>query len=289
MGTPYYMSPEQISGSKGVDFRSDLWALGVIACECLTGRRPFEAETIGGLALKICAEAAPRPSALGSVPPAFDAWFERATARDANQRFQSARELADSLRAVCSGAMALDGATVLATAGNPSVPTPHFGHTETALSRSADHANPFRTRAKAPIVVGALAVVALGAVGLWLRSARPESAESAARSASVVPPAAPPVLPPPKSPAEVEGAARTAARPAPTVDVAPAVAAPAPAAPVDAPALGAAPGPRPQLAPRQRRASGAPARPAASGKPSAPVAAGKPEAPPPSDVLDERR
>jgi len=52
MGTAYYMSPEQISGEK-VDFRTDLWAFGVMACECLTGRLPFEANTIGGITLKI--------------------------------------------------------------------------------------------------------------------------------------------------------------------------------------------------------------------------------------------
>jgi serine/threonine protein kinase len=101
MGTPYYMSPEQISGSKAVDYRADLWALGVIACECLTGRRPFEADSIGGLALKICAEPMPRPSALGPVPRDFDAWFERAASRDPAGRFQSAREAADELRRSC--------------------------------------------------------------------------------------------------------------------------------------------------------------------------------------------
>src|SRR6185503_11783841 len=82
MGTPYYMSPEQISGSKAVDSRADLWALGVIACECLTGRRPFEADSVGGLALKICTEPLPRPSALAPTPAGFDAWFERAASRD---------------------------------------------------------------------------------------------------------------------------------------------------------------------------------------------------------------
>ena len=101
MGTPYYMSPEQISGSKAVDYRADLWALGVIACECLTGRRPFEADSIGGLALKICAEPMPRPSAIGPVPRDFDAWFERAASRDPAGRFQSAREAADELRRSC--------------------------------------------------------------------------------------------------------------------------------------------------------------------------------------------
>jgi serine/threonine-protein kinase len=48
MGTPYYMSPEQATG-KPVDHRSDIWSFAVIAFECLVGKRPFEAETWGGL------------------------------------------------------------------------------------------------------------------------------------------------------------------------------------------------------------------------------------------------
>src|SRR3954470_13471312 len=72
MGTAYYMSPEQISGTKNVDFRTDLWAMGVMACECLTGRRPFEAETIGGITLKICIEPIPLPSSFAAVPAGFD-------------------------------------------------------------------------------------------------------------------------------------------------------------------------------------------------------------------------
>ena len=53
MGTPYYMSPEHFAGAKGVDHRSDLWSLGVVAFESLTGVRPFDAETFGGLAIAV--------------------------------------------------------------------------------------------------------------------------------------------------------------------------------------------------------------------------------------------
>jgi hypothetical protein len=102
LGTPYYMSPEQFRGSQEIDQRSDLWSLSVIACECLTGRRPFEAKDFGELALLLLGGAErPLPSALGPVPPAFDAWFLRATHADLSQRFQSARELGQSLAAVC--------------------------------------------------------------------------------------------------------------------------------------------------------------------------------------------
>lgn len=101
LGTPYYMSPEQVGGSRDVDFRSDLWALGIIAFECLTGIRPFVSDTLGGLVLAICTQELPTPSQMAVVPAGFDAWFARAAARHPNQRFQSAKELAQAFRVVC--------------------------------------------------------------------------------------------------------------------------------------------------------------------------------------------
>ncbi len=103
LGTPTYMSPEQLLGSRDVDQRSDLWSLGVIAAECLTGKLPFEAEHLAGLALAICQGRSLLPSTLGAVPPGFDAWFQRATAQSAELRFESALELAEALREVCGG------------------------------------------------------------------------------------------------------------------------------------------------------------------------------------------
>jgi len=97
IGTPFYMSPEQIRGGKKVDHRSDLWSLSIIAYECLTGRRPFESSSLGDLVMAICQEPIPPPSSHGPVPPGFDAWFERAAARDKDERFQSAQDWADAL------------------------------------------------------------------------------------------------------------------------------------------------------------------------------------------------
>ena len=103
LGTPYYMSPEQAQGNKTVDHRSDLWSLGVIAFECLTGKRPFYSDGLGDLVLQICIRDIPVPSESSSVPVGFDAWFARAVARDPEARFQSARELTDALREVLGG------------------------------------------------------------------------------------------------------------------------------------------------------------------------------------------
>jgi eukaryotic-like serine/threonine-protein kinase len=98
LGTPYYMSPEQAQGNKAIDYRSDLWALGVIAFECLTGRRPFASDGLGDLVLQICIRDIPLPSSVAPVPIGFDPWFAKAMQREPDDRFQSAKELTDALR-----------------------------------------------------------------------------------------------------------------------------------------------------------------------------------------------
>ncbi len=98
LGTPYYMSPEQAQGTKTVDFRSDLWSMAVIAFQCVTGRLPFESEALGDLLMKIMVSELPVPSRVApDVPPSFDAWWARASARDPAARFQSSKEFIDAL------------------------------------------------------------------------------------------------------------------------------------------------------------------------------------------------
>lgn len=103
LGTPHYMSPEQARGNRTVDFRCDLWALGVIAYECLTGHLPFQSNALGDLVLKICTTEAPPPSSLCRVPAQFDAWFARANQKEPDDRFQSALEMNAALQAALRG------------------------------------------------------------------------------------------------------------------------------------------------------------------------------------------
>ncbi|MGZ5969343.1 MAG: serine/threonine protein kinase, partial [Polyangiales bacterium] len=130
MGTPYYMSPEQMVGAKHVDHRSDLWSLGVVAYFCITGSRPFTGDTYGALAIAIHSGPMPAPSALNPMlSPAVDAWFFKACARDPNQRFSSARELAEAFAAATGSAMgtgafaAQTGSGFVATGAAPAAPT----------------------------------------------------------------------------------------------------------------------------------------------------------------------
>lgn len=98
-GTPAYMSPEQVRGQGAVDHRADLWALGCITYECLTGKTVWKTEQ--GVAMTFAQIASsPLPNPLETrpdLPQTFVGWFEKALSRNIEQRFQSAKELAEAL------------------------------------------------------------------------------------------------------------------------------------------------------------------------------------------------
>lgn len=136
IGSPFYMSPEQILGSKSLDHRSDLWSVGVVAYEALTGLKPFDAETMGGLAIKIHSEPLPLPSTkLPGLSPAVDAWFHRACARAVTDRFGSAKEMAESLAAALGGEM--PRSVDLPRSSTGSNPGPRVGEHEATLVAGA--------------------------------------------------------------------------------------------------------------------------------------------------------
>ncbi|MBX3182319.1 MAG: protein kinase [Polyangiaceae bacterium] len=98
-GTPAYMAPEQAKGQGEVDHRCDLWALGCIVYECLTGRTVWNSDQgVAMILAQIAGAPIPRPSRLRpDLPGGFDDWFLKALERDANRRFQSAKEFAIAL------------------------------------------------------------------------------------------------------------------------------------------------------------------------------------------------
>ncbi len=98
LGSPAYMSPEQIRSAKGTDARSDIWAIGVILYEVLTGLSPFAGETMGDILAKIVSEP-PRPlnELRRDVPPALAALIGRCLERNVAHRVQSVGELAVGL------------------------------------------------------------------------------------------------------------------------------------------------------------------------------------------------
>jgi serine/threonine-protein kinase len=121
LGTPFYLSPEQAQGTKTVDYRSDLWSLAVVAFRCVTGVLPFTSDAFGDLLLKIIVNPLPIPSQVApGVPPAFDAWWAHAASRDPAGRFQSAKELAESLAVALGVGTPMSGVTPY----GPSQPQP---------------------------------------------------------------------------------------------------------------------------------------------------------------------
>jgi hypothetical protein len=104
VGTASYMSPEQVRGV-GVDGRSDIFSLGVVLHEMLTGRRPWSGETAAETMTAILREDPPELSAAGLVvPPGLDRIVRRCLDKDPAARFHSAHDLAFSLETVWAGA-----------------------------------------------------------------------------------------------------------------------------------------------------------------------------------------
>jgi serine/threonine-protein kinase len=104
IGSPNYMSPEQIVDSKAVDWRTDIWALGVIAFQCLTGREPFPGVEIGAILVGVCSSPLPIPSQIApDLGPHVDQFFQTALARPPEQRFQTVLDFARALHALAGG------------------------------------------------------------------------------------------------------------------------------------------------------------------------------------------
>ncbi len=125
MGTPYYMSPEQARGQQ-IDQRSDLYSIGVVAYQAVTGRVPFHAETFNELIFKIALEA---PEPIENVVPGFDAGFaaiiKKAMTREPQHRFSTAQEFMHAIDAWRAGAPMPQG---YAPQPMPSHPGQHAGH-----------------------------------------------------------------------------------------------------------------------------------------------------------------
>ena len=100
IGTPNFMSPEQITG-KGIDGRSDLFSLGVVLFTLLTGQRPFGGDTMHEVTLRIVQEPSPIPSTVGAeIPAAFNPIVLKCLEKNPEKRFQTGKELAKVLAAL---------------------------------------------------------------------------------------------------------------------------------------------------------------------------------------------
>jgi eukaryotic-like serine/threonine-protein kinase len=196
LGTPYYMSPEQVESAASADYRTDIWALGVIAYQCIVGQRPFDGETLGGLFLAICSKEFPVPSRRGHVPVGFDVWFSRCCARNPNERFASAREAAAELRRIATD----DKATSANFNPDSAQPAQSFGNT-TGQGAAVGYSTPPKSGSRLAFI----ALIAAGvAIGLLLgynavrdgSDSTPAATRAAADAAAATRPPTEPAPPP---------------------------------------------------------------------------------------------
>lgn len=264
MGTPYYMSPEQAKGAKGMDQRADLYSVGVILYECATGQVPFNADTFNELLFKIVLEEPPPlESLVPDINPGFAEIIRRAMAREPAHRFQTAKEFQAAIEHWANGAGVVTHADMtgprpampsLASAPAPTQPSPALAGTHGAW---AAESQPKKSNTGL-IVAGALAAVVLLGGGGLLAMKLAGSGEAAptpqAANASPATPAVSTIVAasPEAAPTAPEGLAAKpieSAAPAPSASV----------APEKAPVAAAQPRPRVASQPREPAAKKDPA------------------------------
>lgn len=180
MGSPLYMSPEQLKSTKNVDQRADVWALGVILYELLTGKTPFQADTVSGLIATVVSEAPPplrdsRPD----LPAELEAVVLRCLEKDPARRVQHVGTLAMALQAFApaQGAVSVPRIKgVLLTAGvdtssslgslAPAAPVQAqtaaaFGHDARPRERRSRHGAALAAMAAVAVLAGVGVAVAL--------------------------------------------------------------------------------------------------------------------------------
>jgi len=157
IGSPAYMSPEQMRTAGPVDIRSDLWSLGILVYETLTVHLPFGGKTMADL---IVAIATKEPQPLAEHRPelgkTFDAWMARAIAKDPARRFSSAREMAQAFRSCVTKTQARQPRTLfvpgLLAAGSLALAIAIFLFFKLALTLPADAPSP-SSQASAPTLL----------------------------------------------------------------------------------------------------------------------------------------
>jgi eukaryotic-like serine/threonine-protein kinase len=125
MGTPFYMSPEQLMNAKDVDARADIWSLGVILFELISNKRPFEGESMPEIVAKILQNERPLLRTLQpDLPPMLEDVIARCLRSDRSSRFDSVATLAHALGPFAGQAFGDSVERISRVLGAPSVPPP---------------------------------------------------------------------------------------------------------------------------------------------------------------------
>jgi hypothetical protein len=200
LGTPAYMAPEQLADASNVDSRADLWAVGVMLFEMITGRLPLPGTSIHELMIAVASgNVIPIRQVMPSAPPELEQFFARALAVDPRRRFGAAVELAHAVAALplpqesappAPPVAPIGIAPTVASVAHAATPGPVRG-----LPVTTSHAPPPASSSRMLLVVGGLAIVAIIAgvvIAVTGRTSKPHVA--------AVPDAAPAVEPAPREP-----------------------------------------------------------------------------------------
>jgi serine/threonine-protein kinase len=228
LGTPFYMSPEQAAGSKSLDARSDQYSLGVILYQCVTGKKPFEADSMYKILHRIVqGEFEPPRNVRPELPPEFERVLLTMMATKAERRFPTLNEVGKALLPFASGPVRARWEPIfgaqLASADLPSTykqPAVAFAEPIGGITH-ANHASTLRqdTRArpaKALIAAGVAMLVIAAAVIAMITHERPAPIQIETLAAPELAP--PPQEPAPPPPPAVEP---TEAAPPPVVEAPP--------------------------------------------------------------------
>jgi serine/threonine protein kinase len=238
MGSPLYMSPEQMASSRDVDGRADLWAVGTILYELVTGRVPFNADTMPQLCAMILQYPPDPPQSLRpDMPEGLTQVMLRCLEKDRDRRYGNVAELAGALVPFGSRAASRSAeriSRVLSAAGisssQLSVPPSSGQAPEAATNAAWGQTHHGRSNTALWAVLALLALGSAGAAFFFLRPSEPATgapsndAEATSAPATVAPPAAPPAAPSAAPAAQSSAAPRapsatpvpsTAARPVP--------------------------------------------------------------------------
>ena len=181
VGTPAYMAPEQVGG-KPVDYRTDIYSLGLMLYEMFTGSQAFQADTAVALALKQLNEIPPAPHEVDpAIPVAIERAILKCLEKDPGKRYQSILELANALR---------EPSVAANSSGAPRAPQAHSSHTSTPMPAAVAprKPEPKRTPALVWVLVGAALVAGGASASRWA---------GAAKAAEDLPPPARPAAPKP--------------------------------------------------------------------------------------------
>jgi eukaryotic-like serine/threonine-protein kinase len=175
LGTPYYMSPEQARGDGDIDHRADIYALGIILYELLSGRRPYEGSSTLQIIHRILTQPPPRLDELRrDLPMGLDAVVQRAMAKDRSERFSSAAELKAALQPFAAMRSAADPAVVSSGLGlDETLPATTHSDVVPPVSEPASMVRKTRVGIRSVAVLTIILFVAIGVAARLLRTPDP--------------------------------------------------------------------------------------------------------------------